>query len=172
MFMSRTVSIFYHASIIAVSFVCGVIFFHIIGGPKAEPFILFIEPRLADEDRQSIFRLVLPVAISIGLVLLLATHSVLKVLVRVTVAMRATFFGFSSVFLLQKLEAFWLYTIWWFPFQLIYCILLLVLCNLLVPAWSKRKIGKQVSGRTILLNFIAFFIILVAEFIVISYVLK
>ncbi|WP_313470653.1 hypothetical protein [Lysinibacillus sp.] len=170
--MSRTVSIFYHASIIAVSFVCGVIFFHIIGGPKAEPFILFIEPRLADEDRQSIFRLVLPVAISIGLVLLLATHSVLKVLVRVTVAMRATFFGFSSVFLLQKLEAFWLYTIWWFPFQLIYCILLLVLCNLLVPAWSKRKIGKQVSGRTILLNFIAFFIILVAEFIVISYVLK
>jgi len=86
--------------------------------------------------------------------------------------MRATFFGFSSVFLLQKLEAFWLYTIWWFPFQLIYCILLLVLCNLLVPAWSKRKIGKQVSGRTILLNFIAFFIIIVAEFIVVSYVLK
>ncbi|KPN96452.1 hypothetical protein [Lysinibacillus sp. ZYM-1] len=170
--MSRTVSIFYHASIIAVSFVCGVIFFHIIGGPKAEPFILFIEPRLADGDRQSIFRLVLPVAISIGLVLLLATHSVLKILVRVTVAMRATFFGFSSVFLLQKLEAFWLYTIWWFPFQLIYCILLLVLCNLLVPAWSKRKIGKQVSGRTILLNFITFFIIIVAEFIVISYVLK
>ncbi len=171
--MSRTVSIFYHASIIAVSFVCGVIFFHIIGGPKAEPFILFIEPRLADGgDRQSIFRLVLPVAISIGLILLLATHSVLKVLVRVTVAMRATFFGFSSVFLLQKLEAFWLYTIWWFPFQLIYCILLLVLCNLLVPAWSKRKIGKQVSGRTILLNFISFFIIIVAEFIVISYVLK
>jgi len=170
--MSRTVSIFYHASIIAVSFVCGVIFFHIIGGPKAEPFILFIEPRLVDGDRQSIFRLVLPVAISIGLVLLLATHSVLKILVRVTVAMRATFFGFSSVFLLQKLEAFWLYTIWWFPFQLIYCILLLVLCNLLVPAWSKRKIGKQVSGRTILLNFITFFIIIVAEFIVISYVLK
>jgi len=170
--MSRTVSIFYHASIIAVSFVCGVIFFHIIGGPKAEPFILFIEPRLVDGDRQSIFRLVLPVAISIGLVLLLATHSVLKILVRVTVAMRATFFGFSSVFLLQKLEAFWLYTIWWFPFQLIYCILLLVLCNLLVPAWSKRKIGKQVSGRTILLNFIAFFIIIVAEFIVVSYVLK
>ena len=170
--MSRTVSIFYHASIIAVSFVCGVIFFHIFGGPKAEPFILFIEPRLADGDRHSIFRLVLPVAISIGLVLLLATHSVLKVLVRVTVAIRATFFGFSSVFLLQKLEAFWLYTIWWFPFQLIYCILLLVLCNLLAPAWSKRKIGKQVSGRTILLNFIAFFIIIVAEFIVVSYVLK
>ncbi|KOY82874.1 hypothetical protein I6G82_12250 [Lysinibacillus macroides] len=170
--MSRTVSIFYHASIIAVSFVCGVIFFHIIGGPKAEPFILLIEPRLADGDRQSIFRIVLPVVISIGLILLLATHSYLKILIRVTVAMRATFFGFSSVFLLQKLEAFWLYTIWWFPFQLIYCILLLVLCNLLVPAWSKRKIGKQVSGRTILLNFIAFFIIIVAEFIVVFFVLK
>jgi len=170
--MSRTVSIFYHSSIIAMSFVCGVIFFHIIGGPNAEPFILFIEPRLADGDRHSIFRLVLPVAVSIALVLLLATHSILKVLVRVTVAIRATFFGFSSVFLLQKLEAFWVYTIWWFPFQLIYCILLLILCNLLVPAWSKRKIGKMVPGRTILLNFVAFFIIIVAEFIVISYVLK
>ncbi len=90
--MSRTVSIFYHSSIIAVSFVCGVIFFHIIGGPNAEPFILFIEPRLADGDRHSIFRLVLPVAVSVALVLLLATHSVLKVLVRVTVAIRATFF--------------------------------------------------------------------------------
>lgn len=97
--MSRTVSIFYHASIIAVSFVCGVIFFHIFGGPKAEPFILFIEPRLADGDRHSIFRLVLPVAISIGLVLLLATHSVLKVLVRVTVAMRATFLALVLFFI-------------------------------------------------------------------------
>ncbi|MFF2176783.1 hypothetical protein ACFVT8_10035 [Lysinibacillus sp. NPDC058147] len=170
--MSRTVSIFYHASIIAVSFVCGVILFHIIGGPNAEPFISFIEPRLTNGDRHSLFRLVLPVAVSIALVLLLATHSVLKVIVRVTVAIRATFFGFSSVFLLQKLEAFWVYTIWWFPFQLIYCILLLNLCNLLVPAWSKRKIGKMIDGRTILLNFIAFFIIIVAEFIVISYVLN
>ena len=76
--MSRTVSIFYHASIIAVSFVCGVIFFHIIGGPKAEPFILFIEPRLADGDRQSIFRLVLPVAIYKVLVLIISTQSVFK----------------------------------------------------------------------------------------------
>lgn len=168
--MSRTVSIFYHASILAVSFVCGVICFHIIGSANAESFILYIEPRL-EGDKQSIFRLVLPVIVSVGIILLLATHNFLKIFIRVTVAMRATFFGFSSVFLLQKLEAFWLYTIWWFPFQLIYCILLLVLCNLLVPAWAKRRMGKQVPTQSILLNFIAFFIIMVAEFIIISYVL-
>ncbi|MFJ7735013.1 hypothetical protein ACIQ2D_01625 [Lysinibacillus sp. NPDC097287] len=168
--MSRTVSIFYHASILAVSFVCGVICFHIIGSANAESFILYIEPRLAG-DKQSIFRLVLPVIVSVGIILLLATHNFLKIFIRVTVAMRATFFGFSSVFLLQKLEAFWLYTIWWFPFQLIYCILLLVLCNLLVPAWAKRRMGKQVPTQSIMLNFIAFFIIMVAEFIVISYIL-
>lgn len=121
--MSRTVSIFYHASIIAVSFVCGVIFFHIIGGPKAEPFILFIEPRLADGDRHSIFRLVLPVTISIGLVLLLATHSVLKVLVRVTVAIRATFFGFSSVFYYKNLKLFGFIRFGGFHFSssIVYC---------------------------------------------------
>lgn len=168
--MSRTVSIFYHASIVAVSFVCGVICFHIIGSANAESFILYIEPRLAG-DKQSVFRLVLPVIVSVGIILLLATHNFLKVFIRVTVAMRATFFGFSSVFLLQKLEAFWLYTIWWFPFQLIYCILLLVLCNLLVPAFAKRRMGKQVPAQSIMLNFIAFFIIMVAEFIVISYIL-
>lgn len=168
--MSRTVSIFYHASIVAVSFVCGVICFHIIGSANAESFILYIEPRLAG-DKQSIFRLVLPVIVSVGVIFLLATHHFLKIFIRVTVAMRATFFGFSSVFLLQKLEAFWLYTIWWFPFQLIYCILLLVLCSLLVPAWSKRKINKKRPVQSIVLNFIAFFIVIVAEFIVITYVL-
>lgn len=121
--MSRTVSIFYHASIIAVSFVCGVIFFHIIGGPKAEPFILFIEPRLADGDRQSIFRLVLPVAISIGLVLLLATHSVLKVLVRVTVAMRATFLALVRFFYYKNLKLFGFIRFGGFHFSssIVYC---------------------------------------------------
>ena len=54
------------------------------------------------------FRLVLPVAISIGLILLLATHSVLKVLVRVTVAMRATFLALVR-FLLQNLKLLALY---------------------------------------------------------------
>ncbi|UUV25664.1 hypothetical protein [Lysinibacillus sp. FN11] len=121
--MSRTVSIFYHASIIAVSFVCGVIFFHIIGGPKAEPFILFIEPRLADGDRQSIFRLVLPVAISIGLILLLATHSVLKVLVRVTVAMRATFLALVRFFYYKNLKLFGFIRFGGFHFSssIVYC---------------------------------------------------
>lgn len=168
--MSRTVSFFYHASIVAVSFVSGVICFHIIGSANAESFILAIEPRLGG-DKQSIFRLVLPVTVSIGIILLLATHHFLKIFIRVTVAMRATFFGFSSVFLLQKLEAFWLYTIWWFPFQLIYCILLLVLCDLLVPAWQKRRLRKQVPVRSLMLNFIAFFIIMVAELIIVTYIL-
>lgn len=168
--MSRTVSFFYHASIVAVSFVSGVICFHIIGSANAESFILAIEPRLGG-DKQSIFRLVLPVTVSIGIILLLATHHFLKIFIRVTVAMRATFFGFSSVFLLQKLEAFWLYTIWWFPFQLIYCILLLVLCDLLVPAWQKQRLRKQVPVRSLMLNFIAFFIIMVAELIIVTYIL-
>ncbi|GLC87220.1 hypothetical protein [Lysinibacillus piscis] len=170
--MSRTVSICYHASILAVSFVCGVVLFHIIGSQNAEAFITWIEPRLVDEDKQTIIRLLLPVAVSIALILLLATHSILKVFVRVTVAIRATFFGFSSVFLLQKLEAFWRYTIWWFPFQLIYCILLLMLSSLLVPIWSKRRIGKPVKSQAVVVHFIAFFIVMVAEFIVLVYVLK
>ena len=168
--MSRTVSFFYHASILAVSFVSGVICFHIVGSANAESFILSIEPRLAG-DKHTIFRLMLPVILSVGIILLLATHHFLKIFIRITVAMRATFFGFSSVFLLQKLEAFWLYTIWWFPFQLIYCILLLVLCNLLVPAWQKRQLRKQVPVRPLVLNFIALFIIMVAELIIVTYIL-
>ncbi|MEG0259601.1 MAG: hypothetical protein RR595_07610 [Lysinibacillus sp.] len=169
--MSRTVSIVYHASILAISFVCGVICFHLIGSAKAESIILFVEPRLI-EDKLSILRLVLPVVASIAVILLLATHSILKIFIRVTVAIRATFFGFSSVFLLQKLEAFWLYTIWWFPFQLLYCILLLVLCNLLEPTWSQRRKAKKPPVQSLVLIFVAFFIIIVAEFIIISNVLK
>lgn len=121
--MSRTVSLFYHASIVAVSFVCGVICFHIIGGANAEPFILFIEPRLADVDRQSIFRLVLPVAASVGIVLLLATHSVLKVLVRVTVAMRATFLDLAPYFYCKNLRRFGYIRFGGFHFSLsiVYC---------------------------------------------------
>ncbi len=74
---------------------------------------------------------------------------------KLVVAVKATFFGFGSVFLLTQQESILVYSVWWFPFQLIYCILLLALCSV----FGARKAGPN---RKFVFNKKLFFTLAVA----------
>lgn len=170
--MLRSSSLLYHVAILVVSFVCGVAIFHFIDYEQARVLIGTVEPRLLQEGTSTVWHLLLPPFGIVGIIFLLATHSFLKYLVRIVVAIRITFFGFSSVFLLQELSSIWLYAAWWFPFQLVYSMLFLVLCEVLVPTVARKQKVKGFPLPLFIFVLLVIGIILTIEYVVISTIFK
>ncbi len=158
--------IFQLACMIAVSFVCGVIVFNYISLEQAETFIQMADRRLIDLN-QSIFYTILPVAFSIAIVLLFSTHPYFYYAAVVFIALKTVFVGFSSIYLMDVLDATSLYIRWWFPFQFIY-ILLLILLYKICRLRFKRQRKKAL--RLIPFVLVLFIVIIYFETIVISYV--
>ena len=173
--MLRSSSFLYHVAILVVSFVCGVAIFHFVDYEQAKVLIGVVEPRLLQEGKGTLWHIILPQIGIIAIIFLLATHAFLKYLVRIVAAIRITFFGFSSVFLLQVISSIWLYATWWFPFQLVYSMLFLVLCEVLVPTITKKqKVGKgrRFPLQAFIFVFFLFACVFIVEFIVISTIFK
>lgn len=166
--MLRSSSFIYNMAIIVVSFVCGVAIFHFIEVEQAKRVIGLVEPRLLQQQKSDIWSVVLPIVVMITLILLLATHAFLKYAVRVVVAIRVTFFGFSSVYLLQEFTSIWLYAAWWFPFQLVYSISLLVLCEVLVPTKVKKKTFSVMPMRRLFVVLCFITVMIVTEVAVLA----
>jgi len=170
--MLRSSSLLYHVAILVVSFVCGVAIFHFIDMEQAKVLIGIVEPRLLQEGSGTLWHVILPPLIIITMLFLLATHSFLKYLIRIVIAIRITFFGFSSVFLLQEISSIWVYATWWFPFQLVYSMLFLVLAEVLVPTIVKKQKIRVFPMRPFLFVMFVIFCVMVAEYVVISTIFK
>ncbi|MFP3917971.1 hypothetical protein U5N28_09185 [Lysinibacillus telephonicus] len=169
--MFRSVLFIQYAVILAISFVSGVVCFQIFSLDKSMKLIEYIDPRVLDLTDISIWNTILPLAAWVVLVLFFATHPFLHVLAKFIVAVKITFFGFSSVFLLTQQESLITYSVWWFPFQLIYCFLLFILCSVN----STKKIGTTrknlFSQKLFVTIIITLTIICVGEIFAISYIL-
>ena len=160
--------IFQLACMIAVSFICGVIVFRYISIDQAEAVIQLADRRLINMQQSIIFT-ILPVAFSIIIVLLFATHPYFYYAAVVFIALKTVFVGFSSMYLMDEWDATNLYIRWWFPFQFIY-ILLLILLYKICRLRFKRQRKKAL--RLIPFVLILFTAIIYFETVVISYVLK
>lgn len=169
--MLRYSSLLYHIAIFVVSFVCGVTIFHFIDLNQARFVIELLEPRLLQGGAGSFWYAVLPAVLVVGLMFLLATHSFLKYLVRIVVAIRITFFGFGSVFLLQEITSILMYALWWFPFQLVYSFLYLFLAEIFVPTVPRRQKIRQFPLRPFIVVLILLLLIIGLEFFVLSSIL-
>lgn len=166
--MLRSSSFLYHLAILVVSFVCGVAIFRFIDLDQAKNLIETIEPRLLQGGVGTVWEFLVLQLVTIGAIVLLATHAFLKYLVRIVVAIRITFFGFSSVFLLQEISSIGLYATWWFPFQLVYSALFLLLCEVMVPTRPRRKKTSNINWQPFIFLCFLFALLFVAEFVVIS----
>nr|WP_106784567.1 hypothetical protein [Lysinibacillus timonensis] len=154
--MFRSTILIQYALILAIGFVSGVVCFQAFSLDKSIQLIELIDPRVIDPTNVTIWQSILPLAVSIVVVLILATHPYIALFAQFIVAIRATFFGFSSVFLLTQQESMTVYSLWWFPFQLVYCILLLVLCSV----YSTRKVGgnrKHFFAKNLLIALLVIF---------------
>ena len=100
---------------------------------QVNAMIKWMDPRILDEAVPSKLSSILPQLISIFLLILFATHLILRHIILLIGTMRAVFWGISSGYLIAQETEFWSYALWWFPFQLFYCSLLLLIGYLLVP---------------------------------------
>ncbi|SOB94108.1 hypothetical protein SAMN05880501_101758 [Ureibacillus xyleni] len=169
--MYRSTLLIQFAVILAISFVSGVVCFQLFPLDKAMELIKYIDPRVLELTDITIWNTIIPLVAWIVLVLFFATHPYLHVLARFVVAVKATFFGFSSVFLLTQQESLLVYSAWWFPFQFVYCILLFLLCSV----YATKKVGQKrkyfFSQRLFVTLIVAITLICVGENLVITYVI-
>lgn len=168
--MVRSSAVIQYLSILTISFVSGVVCFQAFSLDKSTKLIRFVDSRVLEPTNISIWQTILPLVVSIVVVLIFATNPYIQFFSRFVVAIRITFFGFSSVFLLTQQESLLTYSVWWFPFQLIYSILLLMLCSVYVS----RKMGNNrkhfFSRRLFITLMICFIIVCAGEIVVISYI--
>lgn len=169
--MLRSSSLLYYIAIFVVSFVCGVAIFHFVALEQAKVVIELVEPRLMHGGVGSLWRIVLPSFVIVTIMFLMATHSFLKYFVRIVVAIRITFFGFGSVFLLQELTSILVYAAWWFPFQLVYSVLYLLLAEVLVPTMMRQQKGYPFPFRAFSFVMILFAIVIGLEYFLIVSIL-
>ncbi|NLY80620.1 MAG: hypothetical protein GX072_12265 [Lysinibacillus sp.] len=170
--MFRSVLLIQYAFLLAIAFVSGVICFQAFSLDKSMNLIKLIDPRVLQLSDVTIWQTIIPVVAWSLFVLFFTTHPYLHFFAKLVVAVKATFFGFGSVFLLTQQESILVYSVWWFPFQLIYCILLLAMCSV----FGSRKVGnnrKYLFNKNLFITlFIAFTIMCIGEVLVISYISK
>lgn len=154
---------------LVLSFVSGVACYQLFELPQVMQVITWGDRRLLlTEHVHAPLWTVYPLAIVLALVLFFATHRYLTVLAPIVIALKITFFGFSSVFLLVQHESVQLYGLWWFPFQLIYCILLLVLSHISTSNVPQKLGQKQLAKKGIVVLLLLFTVLVCIEYVVVS----
>lgn len=161
-----------YATMLVLAFVSGVACYQLFDLQQVTQVITWGDRRLLLEAHvTSPFWNALPLLLAIFFVLFFSTHRYLTAVAPIFIALKITFFGFSSVFLLVHHESVQLYGLWWFPFQLVYSILLIVLYH--VSRGAPQKLGqKMLSKKRIALILVLFTILVSVEYIVISMMIK
>ncbi|WP_107839861.1 hypothetical protein [Metasolibacillus meyeri] len=169
----RTSIIIQLTSMIVVGFLSGVACFYLFSLEQAIALIQLMDGRILQQQAPSVIQTILPVVFAIAVVLLFATHPFCAFVAKWLIALRATFLGFSSMYLLTQQKSLLAYGIWWFPFQFIYCILLLMIC-LGISTQRPMRFAKKGTAtyRRMLAIILLFGIIALFEILVISYVFE
>ena len=161
--------VFQYIFTVAISFICGVIATQFIAMTEAQSLLEVIDHRAVEVDAnyQSI---VVPLAISIIVVLLFSTHPYLFFIAPLYISLKSALFGFSSVLILEQAQSMLIYVGWWFPFQIMYIVLFIVvykICRMRDTTVRKNKKSNRI------LPFVLIVIALLSylEFVVISYLL-
>jgi len=136
------------------SFIGGLILFEKSTVEQQQWVIQLIDKRVLLIEQPTLLETIMPHLMIAVVFFLFYQHPVLRKFILIICAFKITFYGFCSSYLLQSQESTYPYVFWWFPFQLIYCILLLALANRINPFALSLYI-----------------IVLIIEFFIIPYVL-
>ncbi|MBK3494284.1 hypothetical protein JFL43_05320 [Viridibacillus sp. YIM B01967] len=170
--MNRSFQLIYFFLIIAIGFIGGILLLQLSTVEQADWLIRTFDRRVLLKAQPSIWQSLWPVVIPFVIVALLASHNLLRHVTRIVVVLKAAFFGYSSGYLIDTQNAFWSYAAWWFPFQLLHSIVLLLFCIVLVPqpVYSVRK--KLPIWPRIVVIVITTIIIFAGELVAIHFLFK
>lgn len=158
-----------YATMFVLAFVSGVACYQLFELEQVLQVIEWGDRRLLTQENQmSIVWSMLPLLLAVSMVLFFSTHRYLPIIAPVFIAVKMTFFGFSSVFLLIHHESIKLYGLWWFPFQLIYCMLLVALYHTSVSRRTTKLGQKVVSKKRVWVILFSILLVFSIEIVVIS----
>ncbi|ALC85902.1 hypothetical protein AM499_08730 [Bacillus sp. FJAT-22090] len=151
---NQTYTIFISLCVLVFSFIGGLILFEKSTTEQQQWIINLLDARVLLAEQPTFLETIFPHLMIAVVFFLFYQHRYLRKLILVICAFKITFYGFCSSYLLQTQESTYPYVFWWFPFQLVYCILLLALAN-----------------RVNLFTLSFYIIIIIIEFFVIPFVL-
>ena len=157
---------------VTVSFIAGVVCFQLFSLEQAKQVINIMDKRILLETTPTLVQSIIPLAIAVSIVLLFATHPYFFNIAKIAIAFKTCFFGFSSVYLLAQQNELLAYGTWWFPFQFLYVVILVLFSEYLASTHkiTKKKGDFSLKPAIIILILISFVFSL--EMVVISYIFK
>ncbi len=160
--MTRSLSFPYLFIILAVSYLGGTLLFRELPEASIAKILLVFDARVVKGSEANLFLPAIIVMLFFGFALLFARFTYSRFFVVIVAAVKCVLFGISSAYLLAKGLKVYEYAIWWFPFQLILCFVLLLFASVLTPPFFLKTMGKKErNNRTLLV------LLILASFIVI-----
>ena len=169
----RKMIVIQYTSMIVICFICGVACYQLFQIEQVQQIISIGDRRLLSMEKPTLIWSVVPFIVWISIVLFFSTHKYLARMALVFIAIKVTFLGFSSVFLLVQHHSVKFYAFWWFPFQLLYCILLIMLYQIS----NKNKVGRALKSsvtpwKKVILILLMMCFLFGIEYFAISYLFK
>ena len=165
----RNYRVIIYTSMIVLCFICGVLCYQLFEMAQIEQVITIFDQRLLSREKPSWIWSVVPFLVSISVVLFFSTHQYLAKVALIFIALKMTFFGLSSVFLLVQHDSVKLYAFWWFPFQFLYGILLIMLYEVMNKQQTTRALKRTMPTKKVLLLLMMFVLLGILENFVITY---
>lgn len=127
--MNQSYTILISLCVLVFSFIGGLYLFEKSTPEQQQWIINLLDARVLLLEQPTFLETIFPHIMIAVVFFLFYQHRYLRKLILIICAFRITFYGFGSSYLLQTQESTFPYVFWWFPFQLIYCLLLLALAN-------------------------------------------
>ncbi|TQR21058.1 hypothetical protein [Psychrobacillus vulpis] len=127
--MNQSYTIFISLCVLVFSFIGGLILFEKSTPEQQQWIINLLDARVLLIEQPTLLETIFPHLMIAVVFFLFYQHRYLRKLILIVCAFKITFYGFCSSYLLQTQESTYPYVFWWFPFQLVYCLLLLALAN-------------------------------------------
>ncbi len=157
---------------VTMSFFAGVAFFQLFTMEQAMSVLALLDERILSEEVPTIKNTIIPVAIFMVGVVLFATHPYFFAIAKIVIALKACFVGFSSVYLLAQRDEIVAYGTWWFPFQFVYIILMIILCERFIRSHRQPKKSSRFPWQLVVFIVICLAICITIEIFVISTIFK
>ena len=148
------------------SFIAGIALYYFIAMEQLQLFLHFIEPVLNDSPNTQQLYIIIRTVITFCVITIFASNPILSIISYFLIAAKIALFSLCSMYLVVEHQNVLAYSMWWFPIQLLQCIVFIAYYARLKAV--REKLKKVVA--TIVLFSIIEISILIAELVIIRYV--
>ena len=171
--MIRSLLFTYLFVILAVGYLGGALLFRELPVASVAKVLAIVDARVIDGHEVKFIWPALMTASFFVAAYMLSLFKKIRFIVILIGALKCVVFGLSSGYLLGSDMRILEYTVWWFPFQLITCFLLLVFCAVLSPPFFVQTTGRKIRNDKALMVLAGMVVVVTAiEMTLFYFVLK